>query len=211
MVDRLPEHRSDEHWYPEEAALSGIDVLDLLRRYRVAEAAMRRRTHAGMGMGETDLLALRHLLREQSEGRAVLQRDLVRVLGVSSPSVTALVDRLTASGHVTREPHPTDRRAVVVVPSVESDSEVRATLGAMHQRMMSAVDELDAAELEAVSRFLSSMITAVEVTQDLDQELRDAVRDDTARREAEVEIDAESDTETGSPMRREPGAGGASA
>lgn len=170
---------------------------------------MRRRTRSTMGMGETDLIALRFLLREQGEGRSVLQRDLVRALGVSSPSVTALVDRLVASGHVTRQPHPTDRRAVVVVPTVDSDSEVRATLGAMHQRMIAAVDELDGAELEAVARFLSSMISAVEVPQDLDQELRDAVRDDTARRDASA--DAEHQIESDGGARRESGAGGATA
>lgn len=213
MVDRSAEHHPDGlssgYWYPDEGTASSVDVLNLLRRYRAAEASMRRRTRSTMGMGETDLIALRFLLREQGEGRSVLQRDLVRTLGVSSPSVTALVDRLVASGHVTRQPHPTDRRAVVVVPTVDSDSEVRATLGAMHQRMIAAVDELDGAELEAVARFLSSMISAVEVPQDLDQELRDAVRDDTARRDASA--DAEHQIESDGGARRESGAGGATA
>lgn len=139
---------------------------------------MRARTRGSMGMGETDLIALRFLLKAQREGSVVLQRDLVRVLDISSASVTALVDRLERSGHVRREPHPGDRRAVAVVATTDSDKEVRETLGAMHKRMIATVDELDTAQLEAVARFLSGMIAAVEGESDLDAELREIVAGD---------------------------------
>jgi DNA-binding MarR family transcriptional regulator len=36
---------------------------------------------------------------------------------VTPRNVTGLVDGLAASGHVTREPHPTDRRATLVTPT----------------------------------------------------------------------------------------------
>jgi DNA-binding MarR family transcriptional regulator len=42
------------------------------------------------------------------------QRALADALGVSPRTVTGLVDGLVASGFVTREPHPTDRRAILV-------------------------------------------------------------------------------------------------
>lgn len=42
------------------------------------------------------------------------QRALADALGVSPRNVTGLVDALVATGFVTREPHPTDRRAAVV-------------------------------------------------------------------------------------------------
>ncbi|MFC3504681.1 MarR family winged helix-turn-helix transcriptional regulator [Micromonospora krabiensis] len=44
----------------------------------------------------------------------VTQRDLAEALGVSARTITGLVDGLAASGFVTREPHPTDRRAFLV-------------------------------------------------------------------------------------------------
>jgi DNA-binding MarR family transcriptional regulator len=44
----------------------------------------------------------------------VTQRDLAEALGVSARTVTGLVDGLAATGFVTREPHPTDRRATLV-------------------------------------------------------------------------------------------------
>jgi DNA-binding MarR family transcriptional regulator len=42
------------------------------------------------------------------------QRDLAEALGISARGVTGLVDGLAATGFVTREPHPTDRRATLV-------------------------------------------------------------------------------------------------
>jgi DNA-binding MarR family transcriptional regulator len=42
------------------------------------------------------------------------QRVLAEALGVSARNVTGLVDGLAAAGFVTREAHPTDRRATLV-------------------------------------------------------------------------------------------------
>ena len=42
------------------------------------------------------------------------QRSLATSLDVTPRNVTGLVDGLVASGHVTREPYPTDRRATLV-------------------------------------------------------------------------------------------------
>lgn len=174
----VEEHeRPSGYWYDAPDRARSVDVLNLMRRYRSAESAMRARTRDSMGMGETDLLALRFLLQARREGRSPMQRDLAAFLGISSASTTALVDRLVKSGHVERRAHPDDRRASIVVPTTESDHEVRATLGAMHQRMITVVDDLSGDELDAVARFLSGMIQAVSEELDLDRELRDVVRD----------------------------------
>lgn len=150
------------YWYPQHGVPSSVDVLNLLRRYRAAESSMRKRTRSSMGMGETDLLALRTLLQAQRRGEPMRQRDLAAALKLASPSVTALVDRLVKSGHVRREPHPEDRRATIVVPTTETDHEVRATLGPMHRRMIDVIDGMDDAERRAVARFLEEMSQAVE-------------------------------------------------
>ena len=155
-------HLASEYWYPEGHAPSAVDVLNLLRRYRAAETAMRARTRSSMHMNETDMLALRHLLRSQQRGELVRQRDLSDLLDISSASVTALVDRLERSGHVERTPHPSDRRSTVVVASAASDREVRETLGDMHERMMAVVDGMTPDQLAAVGAFLAGMVAAVE-------------------------------------------------
>ena len=45
------------------------------------------------------------------------QRALADALGVSARNVTGLVDGLVAAGLVSREPHPSDRRATLVTPT----------------------------------------------------------------------------------------------
>jgi DNA-binding MarR family transcriptional regulator len=55
-----------------------------------------------------------HLLWEVHRRGPCTQQTLAGALGVSPRNVTGLVDGLVATGFVTREPHPTDRRATLV-------------------------------------------------------------------------------------------------
>lgn len=55
-----------------------------------------------------------HLLWALHERGPSTQRLLAEALDVSPRNVTGLVDGLVATGFVTREPHPTDRRATLV-------------------------------------------------------------------------------------------------
>jgi len=55
-----------------------------------------------------------HLVWLLHHGGATTQRALADALKVSPRNVTGLVDGLVATGLVTREPHPTDRRATLV-------------------------------------------------------------------------------------------------
>ena len=150
------------YWYGPDGQLdNSAAVLKSLRDYRSAETEIRRTTRDSMGMGETDILALRYLLRVQASGKKVVPKDLSQFLNITSASTTSLIDRLVASGHVRREPHPTDRRSVVVIATGESDKEVRETLGAMHRRMMSVTESLTAEEARIVVDFLQRMTQAL--------------------------------------------------
>lgn len=158
----MADERSSGYWYSDDRTRRGVAVLNALRDYRAAEAAMRRRTRSAMRMGETDLLAIRFLLKREGEGRTVSPKDLAAHLGISSASTTVLIDRLVRSGHVERRPHPTDRRALVIAPTIASDDEVRATLGEMHRRMIDVAEGLDADEAGTVLVFLERMCDAVD-------------------------------------------------
>jgi len=154
--------RSTGYWYTADDTRRGVAVLDALREYRASEAAMRRRMRAAMRMGETDLLAIRYLLKQQGLGVSVSPKDLAAQLGISSASTTVLIDRLVRSGHVERRPHPTDRRALVIVPTIASHREVRATLGDLHRRMMDVAQSLSDEEAAIVLAFLDRMSEAVD-------------------------------------------------
>lgn len=64
-----------------------------------------------------------HLLWELAHGPTT-QQSLAVAMQVTPRNVTGLVDGLVASGHVTREPHPTDRRATLVTPTAHGASAI---------------------------------------------------------------------------------------
>jgi DNA-binding MarR family transcriptional regulator len=193
-----PRESTSGYWYGQDArSASAVDVLNGLRRYRQAETAMRRRTREAMRMGETDLLALQFLLRSVRDGVPVGPRDLAAYLRISSASTTVLIDRLVKSGHLERQPHPTDRRALLLVPTVSTDEEVRNTLGQMHSRMLAAAEELSPEEMDTVLRFLDSMRVAVDT---VDPEHDSGSRDASSAGKRE-----ESDREAGREPGRESG------
>jgi DNA-binding MarR family transcriptional regulator len=153
------------YWYgasDEDRRRRAVDVLQAFRLYRAAEVAMRRRTRDSMSMGENELLVLRYLLKAAGEGRQVSPSELSRYLGVSTASTTAIIDRLERSNHVTRVPHPTDRRSIHVVATEETDLEVRQTLGEMHERMMAAVVGMSPEESAIVVECLARLQDAVD-------------------------------------------------
>lgn len=79
-----------------------------------------------------------HLLWELRERGPSTQTALAEALKVSPRNITGLVDALVEGGFVTREPHPTDRRAVLV-----SLTEHGATIGkAMEQDQRELADLL---------------------------------------------------------------------
>ena len=66
-----------------------------------------------------------HLLWVLGSGGPSTQQSLAAALGVSARNVTGLVDGLVASGHVSREPHPSDRRATLVTPTARGAAAIR--------------------------------------------------------------------------------------
>lgn len=90
------------------------------------------------------------------------QRVLAQALGTTARSVSALVDGLEAAGYVRREPHPEDRRAVLLtltdgaVGIMWNLQEERAKLS---ERLLEAVDPGDRAAFE---RGLNSVFSRVD-------------------------------------------------
>lgn len=149
------------YWYADDDARS-TSVMEAMRSYRAAEVAMRRRTQQSMDMGENELLVLRFLARSRLREEMVTPVTLSRYLGITSASTTALLDRLEKSGHIVRTPNPRDRRSVVITSSEKSDDEVRHTLAAMHDRMMTVVREMSPDQRATVIGFLDAMRAAVD-------------------------------------------------
>lgn len=155
---------SAHYWYEERAGqrTPGIEVLEAMRAYGVAESAMRRRSEGVLRMSENDVSAMRYLLRAQEAGRTVGPKELAEYIGIQSSSVTALLDRLERAGHIQRQSSPFDRRALIVVPTVPEDELQRAILGDMRQELVDVAASLDPEEAAVVIDFLQRMREAVD-------------------------------------------------
>lgn len=90
-----------ERW---EAALDRVLALTMLLGRDSSEGLAR--------MGLTESRA--HLMWELQQRGPCTQRALADALKVAPRTITTLIDGLAATGFVTREPHPTDRRATLV-------------------------------------------------------------------------------------------------
>lgn len=132
-------------------------VLDVLLAVRAFSDAMDR-MHGGMkddmDMNASDLSALRMLIMREQRGDPVSPHDLAEHLRISTASTTKLLDRLTVSGHVERRPHPTDRRARVIVLTDRSRRTFFEHFGERLQAMRGVADRYSDAELAVIARFL---------------------------------------------------------
>jgi hypothetical protein len=63
----------------------------------------------------------------------------------------------TTPSHVSRRPHPSDRRSITITATPGADEEVRHTLGQMHERMLAAAASLDKRQADVVGHFLSRL------------------------------------------------------
>lgn len=87
-----------------------VAALDLVLELTLLLADDMRRGLASLGLTESRT----HLLWTVAATGPCTQRTLADALSVAPRTVTSLVDALAETGFVTREPHPTDRRATLV-------------------------------------------------------------------------------------------------
>ena len=99
-----------------------------------------------------------HLLWELGRGGPVPQRVLAEGLKVTPRAVTGLVDALVTDRLVTREPHPTDRRATLVTLTSRGETLV-AELKRDHKRLARALfASMSQREFDTFSRSLADLI-----------------------------------------------------
>jgi DNA-binding MarR family transcriptional regulator len=103
-------------------------------------------------------LSRTHLLWELGQRGPVPQRVLAEALKVTPRAVTGLVDALVADGLVTRELHPSDRRATLVTFTSRGEKLV-AQLKRDHKALARALfAPMSRRELESFGRTLAGVI-----------------------------------------------------
>ncbi|MDZ5078892.1 MarR family winged helix-turn-helix transcriptional regulator [Nesterenkonia sp. HG001] len=153
-----PEGEIVSHESLDEADLDQVvRVMEALRRWRATERRMSEASRRYMKLGETDMRALRYIIAAQRNAQLATPSDLARHLGVSTASVTKLLDRLAAQDHIRRLPHPADRRSTAIEVTEETHRTARESIGRSHAGRFHAAADLTAEEREVVIRFLDAL------------------------------------------------------
>lgn len=137
------------------AQITGL--MQALGALRDEEDRFARASEEYMNLGRTDMRALHFLIVAENLGRVVTAAALAAHLQITSASTTKLLDRLERAGHITRSPHPSDRRALAVRVTAQTRRVATATVGVYQARRFRAAARLTSAEREVVTRFLRDM------------------------------------------------------
>ena len=158
----------DEPAASREATLRIVAALRMYAEHseRVIDAhGARRRVH------RSDLRALSLLMQRQQAGLETTPSDIAKHLGISSPSATALVDRLVKHGHAARERSARDRRSVHVVATEAAFAEGREVFRPIAAESAVAFADFTDEELATAERVLHAATGALVATLDAAENL----------------------------------------
>lgn len=122
-----------------------------VRALQQASGQAQRVLAARLDLGPNDLTAIDHLL---SAAEPLGPVELGELLGIRSASATVLVDRLEQAGHLTRTPHPLDRRRRVLRPTDHARTEVLTALTPLIEPLHELAETLTDDEAATVLDFL---------------------------------------------------------
>ncbi|MFD6451864.1 MarR family winged helix-turn-helix transcriptional regulator [Nocardia sp. NPDC056541] len=108
-----------------------------------------------------DFRALMHVATADAEGSPVSAGQLSKLMGVSAPAVTYLVERMIESGHLDRVPDPADRRRVNLTYTDHGMSVAAGFFGPLGSRTREALSALPDSDLTAAHRVLVSVTAAL--------------------------------------------------
>ena len=134
----------------------------LLRRLTVELDAVGQRFAEVHGLNRTDVRALVAIMDAARGGESLTAGRLGAAVDLSSPSVTALLDRLEKVGHIRRTRDSHDRRRVVLEMSDSAMAAGAEHFGALQRDLTAAMGGYSDGELAVVRRFLEDMTRVIE-------------------------------------------------
>ena len=140
----------------------GLDVAATLANYLAHVGIAHLEPHDGcaaarLGVNLTDFRCLDLL----SQGKPITAGELATQSGLTTGSVTALIDRLERSGYVRRGRDPQDRRRVVILPTRLAAETVWPLFQSIVETASAVLSRFTVSELQTILRFLETNRTAI--------------------------------------------------
>lgn len=133
-------------------------AVQLFRKLGTRTVLFHQAAAQALGLFPTDLKSADIL----NEAGPMTAGELGRKTGLSTGSVTALVDRLEKAGYVAREKDPNDRRRVIIVPLTASKKHVKDLFRSLSESTMDLCREYTEEELELIFSFVGKAADIVE-------------------------------------------------
>lgn len=145
---------------PPDPELAHLRVIRALRRYSTESELYVGAAGRGGDMHRTDLNGLALVMDWGFDGQPATPGRIGAALGLSAPATSALLDRLERAGHVTRTPHPDDRRSVVVTVTEHAMTVGGAMFRSLADHLAPVVASRTPEELALIAAFLEEVGTA---------------------------------------------------
>jgi DNA-binding MarR family transcriptional regulator len=97
----------------------------------------------------------------ETTGQPITSGELRQQMALSGAAITYLVDRMMASGHITRQSDPGDRRKVILRYSESGLETARAFFAPLGLHVRAAMAELPDADLAAAHRVFTALIESM--------------------------------------------------
>lgn len=141
------------------------ELMAAMGRLRDVERIAAEASQRYMELNETDMKAVHFLILSENQQQEVTASSLARFLNITTASVTKLLDRLAKGGHIVRQAHPHDRRAISIRITPSTRVAAEDTVGKFQASRFYAAAKLSPTDRETIIRYL------LETAQDLEDAL----------------------------------------
>ncbi|MWV42824.1 MarR family transcriptional regulator [Paenibacillus sp. HJL G12] len=132
--------------------------VSLMRGLGTRTVLYQQNVSTSLGLSNNDYIPV-DVLREKGP---ITAGELSKITGLTTGSITKLIDRLEKIGYVRRQNDPKDRRKVIIVPQYEQKEEVSNTYIPLHNAMVALASSYTDEELTFISNFLEKASTVIE-------------------------------------------------
>ncbi len=139
-------------------------LMSAMARLREAEDKLTKASTRYMKLNKTDMRALHYLIVSENRGELVTAGDIANHLEITTASTTKLLDRLEHAGHITREAHPSDRRALVIRITSSTRLSAMNTVGRQQAKRFKVAAELTPEERRVIIDFLETTARELSLT-----------------------------------------------
>ncbi|WP_338448123.1 MarR family transcriptional regulator [Niallia oryzisoli] len=134
------------------------DINQQLRKFSTRNVLFQQNIAQSMGLVHTDLKTADIL----NETGPLTAGEISQITGLSTGSVTALLDRLEHAGFIKREKDPNDRRKVIIVPIKEQQDLIKARYSSISKTTKEYCQRYDEKELKLILQFTTDITHIIE-------------------------------------------------